>query len=434
MDKKYRIGIWGFGKVGKSAAHYLHSQDYHLNVMDKRMPTTDEKQFLDEKNIRWFNEQNQKSFFSCSDFIISSPGVNISSLCYATHRKKWIPELDFFYNNFSKPIIAITGSIGKTSTTHILGQLFKELSISVAIGGNIGTPTFDLIAQQNTVEYALLEVSSFQLIHCTQFAPRLAIWTNFYPNHLDHHGSEQDYFDAKYKLLAHQNENSFSLVPLALRGHLPQPDNNLQRSYFSIAQPSIDTLCLCDNEHLYTITNNIVMCYNQGNWRSITDITNLPLFTFIENILLIISACDILHLNISALHALSNTVTIPEHRLEKCTSFNNIDFYNDSKATTVASSLAAVAQLKTKPLHLFIGGLSKGVDRSSFIAQLKNQVKYIYCFGKEAQILYGLCIQNNIPATQHETLEIAFNSCLSRTQSGDCVLLSPAGSSYDLYE
>ena len=223
------FGIWGFGKVGKAAIAYLYAQGYQIGIMDKRKPTPQEQTYLQEKNIAWYSEDKQESFFYSHEFIIPSPGINISAACYATHRNKWLTELDFFNTAFTKPIVAITGSIGKTSTTHILNQLFKIVSIPIATGGNIGIPTFDLINQQNTVDYALLEVSSFQLNYCKNFAPTLAIWTNFHPNHLDHHGSEHNYFLAKEPCLRIKQKINFlsSLLHYAIRLHHQLMDINV---------------------------------------------------------------------------------------------------------------------------------------------------------------------------------------------------------------
>ena len=156
--------------------------------------------------------------------------------------------------------------------------------------------------------------------------------------------------------------------------------------------------------------------------------------SFIDNILLLTAACDLLNINTQALQTVAATITLPEHRVEKIGNINNIDFYNDSKATTTASTLAAVKKLHNRPLHLFLGGLSKGVDRAPFVAQLKNHVKYIYCFGKEAESLYAMCTANHIAATYFSTLDDAVSACTLAITSGDCVLLSPAGSSYDLYD
>jgi UDP-N-acetylmuramoylalanine--D-glutamate ligase len=436
ITKNKHIGIWGFGVVGRAATDYLHAQGYQLSIIDKRTPTETELRYLQEKNITWYNEQGQETFFNSCDIIIPSPGINISQMCYATHKDKWLHELDFFYTAFKKPIIAITGSIGKTSTTHIFGQICKELSIPVAIGGNIGIPTFDLINQQNSVDYAIVEVSSFQLNYCKQFAPHLALWTNFHPNHLDHHTDENEYFLAKENIVAHQTKDQLSLVHFTLRNKMHPPVGGHNRSYFIKDCPNMNELSSCsDNEQIYYLTNNTVIRYAQGTHTPIMQLTPALIdLTFIDNIISLTAVCDLLNLNTTALKAIAHTVQLPEHRIEKIGAINNIDFYNDSKATTTASTLAAVAKLRNRPLHLFLGGLSKGVDRAPFIKQLQRQVKHIYCFGKEAEALYNMCIVNNIPATSFATLNDAVNACTLLTTSGDCVLLSPAGSSYDLYE
>jgi UDP-N-acetylmuramoylalanine--D-glutamate ligase len=438
IEKDKHIGIWGFGKVGKSITHYLHTQGYQLSIMDKRIPTLQEQEDLLKKNITWYSEGEQETFFYSCDHIIPSPGINIISMRYATHIHKWLHELDLFYHEFRKPIIAVTGSIGKTSVVSILGEFFKELSIPIALGGNIGTPTFDLIAQQNMVKYALIEVSSFQLMRCTQFAPYISLWTNFYPNHLDYHATDQEYFSAKEKILLHQKDNSFSLLPLALRTKItPPPQSQLHtRNYFSPMSPSQSELAqLANNEQLFYMDAEKVIKYSKGICTTVAMLTaELFNFSFIDNILLIVAVADLLQLPLDKLQTTIKKIELPAHRIEYCGTANNIDFYNDSKATTTASTLAAVQKFHNRPLHLFLGGLSKGVDRAPFIAQLKNKVQHIYCFGQEALLLHEMCVQNKISATRYTNLENAVDACIVTVQSGDCVLLSPAGSSYDLYE
>ena len=177
------------------------------------------------------------------------------------------------------------------------------------------------------------------------------------------------------------------------------------------------------------------MRYAQGIHTPLMHLTPALLnFSFIDNILLLISVCDLINLDITALETIACTMQLPEHRIEKVGTINNVVFYNDSKATTTASTLAAVEKLCNRSLHLFLGGLSKGVDRAPFIAQLKDKVQHIYCFGREADALYAMCVNNNISTTHHPTLDNAVSTCLSIISPGDCVLLSPSGSSYDLYE
>jgi len=437
IKQNKRIGIWGFGVMGKSAVEYLSNQGYQLGVLDTRTPNQEELHYLKEKKIHWYTQDQQELFFNSYEIIIPSSGININPQHYATHKNKWLHELDYFNFIFNKPIIAITGSIGKTSTTYILNQICQNASLSVAMGGNIGIPTFDLIINKDAVDYALLEVSSFQLSYNQSFAPFLSVWTNFYPNHLDHHLTEQEYFLAKNNILRYQTKDQFSLIPFNLRNKVSPCIPGHQRSYFIADRPNNSQLnILNENEQLYYIDyHHTVIRYKQGLHIPIMTITpTLLSFSFIDNILLLTAICDILKINPAIFQTIASILTLPAHRIEKIASINSVNFYNDSKSTTTASTLAAVKKLSNRPLHLFLGGLSKGVDRAPFIAQLKNHVKYIYCFGKESVLLHSLCISHNIPSKNFYALNDAITECMANIQPEDHVLLSPAGSSYDLYQ
>lgn len=435
LKKNARIGIWGYGVVGKAAVEYFYHQGYHVNVMDKRSFTDQEKENLRNKNCKIYNETEKNQFFISHDYLFSSPGVNIVP-DYPTHKHRWLNELDIFATIFNKPIIAVTGSIGKTSVTTMLADLLKLAHMPTCVGGNIGIATFDLLAQKDTASYALLEVSSFQLEHCITFAPQLAIWTNFYPNHLDHHSTEQDYFLAKYAIMKHQTDTQLSLVHLSLRDRIPSTNEFHVRSYFSSIKPTADVLSqFTKSERVYFVENNMVIRYSENISTPIIQLNNaLLIFSFLENIVLLAAVCDLLNIDPHLLYQLPTTTQLPEHRLEKVATINGIDFFNDSKSTTTASTLAAVEKLRDRPLHLFLGGLSKGVNREQFIAQLKQHVKYIYCFGKEAAELYNFCIKNGVATQQFPDLDSAFTACIANIKNGETVLFSPAGSSYDLYK
>jgi UDP-N-acetylmuramoylalanine--D-glutamate ligase len=192
---------------------------------------------------------------------------------------------------------------------------------------------------------------------------------------------------------------------------------------------------LAESEQVYYIDDERVIKYTPRTHTTIMALTpELLNCSFIDNILLIVAIADFMQLSLDKLQATIAKIELPAHRIEHCGSADNVDFYNDSKATTTASTLAAVEKLTHRPLHLFIGGLSKGVDRAPFVAQLKDKVQHIYCFGQEAQLLHDMCIKNKISASQYTNLDNAVDACIVTVQSGDCVLLSPAGSSYDLYE
>src|SRR5579872_6602560 len=166
MKQEKSVGIWGFGIVGKSADNYLLKAGTPVEVLDKRTLTSQEKAFLRERGIPFYGPQDLTAFLERNDAILPSPGIDLRP--YAHYRHKWIAELDLFARNYHHPIIAVTGSIGKTSVTHLLSTLLQAHGIQLATGGNIGTAMLDLLANPSTM--ALLEVSSFQLELTKTFA------------------------------------------------------------------------------------------------------------------------------------------------------------------------------------------------------------------------------------------------------------------------
>src|SRR5690606_21628452 len=328
IEKISRIGVWGYGIVGKAIVRYFNNQGYQIGVMDKRELTLKELLYIHEHNITMYSENEKEQFFIIHDYLFSSPGVNIGEN-YTTYKHKWLCELDIFYLLFNKPIISVTGSIGKTSTMHLLASLFKLSNKSVSVGGNIGKATFDVLAQQNNTDYALLETSSFQLEYCTQFSPELAVWTNFYPNHLDHHQSEHSYLLAKYNSMKFQTHLQKSLVNLSLRTLIPLPAFNHLRSYFSDTKPTYELLLqLKNNERVYYIENSTVILYDEH--KKITPLITLNEqllnFSFIQNIILLAAVCDLLNLNMLTLYHIPTITQLPEHRLEKIETINSVDF------------------------------------------------------------------------------------------------------------
>ena len=162
---------------------------------------------------------------------------------------------------------------------------------------------------------------------------------------------------------------------------------------------------------------------------------NMCELTYQENGLLIALAADLItkHFKTHLTTNLLNT-TLPPHRLEHVATIDGISFYNDSKSTAPAPTIAAVQKFADKPVLLLLGGLKKGVDRTPLIAAIKNKVKMIYAFGGERDDIASKALQNNVPCVSFATLEDAFSACLADAQRGDTVLLSPAGSSFDLFK
>lgn len=427
-DKK--VGIWGLGVVGRSALQLLSATN-NITVMERRELSQEDRHFLATHNAQYLHEDSIDHFFNSHDIIIPSPGITIDTYI-ANYKNKIVTELDLFYQFFTKPIIAVTGSIGKTTVTSFLHQLLTHYNRRVACGGNIGIGMLDLIQYQDNVDYALIEVSSFQLEHCHYFRPAYALWTNLVPNHLDRHKTMEAYFSAKYQILQRQTPADYAIVPFSCIKNIKDRTTQSQQIYTHAHRPSCDELHLlspndvilyCENQQIIQITyenNPILLC-------------TIPSISHAENWLTIVGALMYLNCGLSELANYTNTLNLPAHRMEKITTIENVTFYNDSKATTIESTIAAVRALQPNFIHLFLGGLSKGIDRASLIEAIKPYPLRIYTFGAQADLLYFYAQQADIPASSHQTLDAAFNMCIEYLRPDDIVLLSPSGSSYDLF-
>lgn len=420
---KRNYGVWGLGVVGTSVLRFLHARGFSLSVMDARKPSDEERMWLESLGISYFHDSERDAFFNSHEYIVPSPGIALPPDLLTKHA--FVEELDLFADAWKNKLIAVTGTVGKTSTVHLLSQILGHNGISLATGGNIGTGMLDLIGHDAT--YGLLELSSFQLERATRFVPDIALITNLYPNHLDRHGTFDQYFLAKYKILHSQQDHQQALLPLALKDRIRElTDRPL--SFFSAG----GTDKLGPEDTLYSLVENVIIKQKNGTSSSLIDFEKLPQLSYKENWLMIVAICDMLGISPSLLSF--SDLTIPAHRLESLGTYRGIAFYNDSKSTIPQSSLAAVEALQPAPIHLMLGGLGKGVDRGAFIPAFKNKVQSITCFGAEADTLYEACKNSGVSAYRCYTLEEAFQSCLDRAQPGDRILFSPSGASYDFYK
>lgn len=424
-----KIGIWGFGIVAKAAIPYFLARGAQIQVIDQRQLNESEITFLKQHNVAHFDQSNLASFLETHDKILVSCGVDLRH--YKAYAHKWLSELDLFYQECKTPLIAITGSVGKTTITSLLAELLTQLGKKICMAGNVGVGLLDVIEQANQSDLVILEVSSFQLERASFFAPTFSICTNIYENHIDRHGSFELYKAAKYKIFAHLDKTKKMLIPFDLYSEFK--NNDAIFSFFSKQMPSADELISLHPAHkLYFLHNAKIYLHYQT--KSI-EIAHIPsnLITYPENILIIYAIAHQLEISCDQINRHLNQLHIPDHRLQRIATWNGIDFYDDSKSTIGQSTLAAIDKIKDRPIILLLGGVSKGIDRSPFIAQLKNKVKFVSCFGAEAALLAQFCNKYNIACTASSTLDEAFQKAVCYSQSSDQILLSPAGASFDLF-
>jgi len=435
--KKKKIGIWGFGVVGKSAANYFLANNYTVQVLESKILNKKETAKFADATITFLAQRNLDSFLQNNNKILASPGVDLRP--YRHFKHKWLTELDMVQQSFDKPIVAITGSVGKTTVTHLLSQALKAQGLHVWTGGNIGKGMLDLLTTKENIDIAVLEVSSFQLEHCTSFAPDLAIITNLHTNHLDRHGTTEKYFAAKTKIFQYQRADQQTLLPLNINKKITTLKKLKSTVYFfEVDQFSILTLKKRGAQETFFIRNQSVMRHRSGKEvsRSVDTIfQNLPCDTFAQNRLIVAIALDLIakQRGLKKIKNITNVLSPLPHRLEKVATAQGVDFYNDSKSTTPASTLAAIEQFNDRPIHLLLGGLSKGTSWHELIKEIKRPDIYLYSFGKEATQIAKACHDNNLHCDVHQVLDKAFAAAYNKISPEDIVLLSPGGTSFDLF-
>lgn len=401
--KGKKIGIWGFGKTGQSVLSFLHSQGAQCLIMDNNKLDPFQEELIKSHNAQAVGPEFLPQFMEMNDFILPSQGVDLHPYLEHPDAAKFVSEVDLFQQFVKTPAIAITGSAGKTTTVTLLTQLLNLFGKRAISAGNIGKPMLDVLSEQDQYDYIVLEVSSTQLEHAKQFAPDITAILNIFPNHLDRHTDIPAYLEAKGKLLKYQTEDQIVFLPM---------------DYIDIFWQLVgkQKVTWIGDDSYADITKKLYDVTPEKNWQ------------------VILSILEYLDFNPEKVPSFKEKFKVPPHRIEFIGTHGGADFYNDSKATLPASTLTALEQFKNKQIILFLGGLSKGVDRSELISQLPKNVKHVICFGAESKQLHNWCQDHVIPSSIHATLEDGFKVALKKLEPNDVVLFSPSGSSFDLFK
>ncbi len=430
-----KIGIWGWGVAGKSVALFLLKHHALLTVFDARELTKEDQDFLKKTGISYNKSMLLDVFLETQTSIFPSPGIDLRPYEHYAHR--WLSELDLFAQAWHKPSVALTGTAGKTSLASLVAQALTAHGLNIVLGGNIGVGLLDLLPEQKNVDYAVLELSSYQLERSRIYAPDCALLTNFYANHLDRHGSIENYFQAKLNLFAYQKNKQATIIPVefyeVLRKSTKRP-----LICFALDEPSEVLLSGILGEDIIYYSDkqkNIILATSTS--RSLClHAEEIPVLSYRSNWMMLYACLSSLGISEEEIRMLikKTSFVLPAYRGELVAIKNHRAYYNDSKSTLFESTRTAVEKFSGKPLVLLLGGLSKGVDRTPLISQLAGKVLFISCFGKESQELYQACLEAGIEAAGSDTLEKAFQKAQEKAPAGSSILFSPAGSSFDLFK
>lgn len=434
MDlKNKRVLVVGLGKSGLSAAMFLRAQGARVTVSDTRSATALEKEIpaLLDAGIMVESGGHGLLTFRRQDLIVISPGVSRDTPEVKQVIAFGLPvigELELASRYLKGQVVAITGANGKTTTTTLVGALFRDSGRPTLVGGNIGLPVIDLVAQSTDDTINVLEVSSFQLETVEEFHPQIAVILNITPDHLDRHGSFENYVAAKEKIFARQGPGD-SLI-------LNADDRVVQMCAARAASEVFWFSATKAVRRGAFVREGIVVWVQKegGTTEPVMPVAEIPLKGAhnVENVLAAVCVARLSGIPAESIRSTVARFQAVEHRLELVRKRNGVEFYNDSKATNVDAALKAVASF-SGGVHLILGGKDKDSDYSTMAELLKQRVKVVYTIGSAAEKIQRQ-LQGVVKMVSAEQMKTAVAEAGKNATAGDVVLLSPACSSFDQFD
>lgn len=430
-----RIVILGSGESGTGAAMLAKKHGFDVFVSDKGAIAQNYKNELQQIGVPFEELQHTADLILNADEIIKSPGIPDTAELIVEANKKGIAiinELEFAARYTKAKIIAITGTNGKTTTTSLVYHLLKTAGLNVCVGGNIGTSWARLLTEKD-YEYAVLEVSSFQLDNMFQFKADIAVLCNITPDHLDRYDYNlQRYIDAKFRITQNQTPNDFFIycaedelttlnmtlhhiqaqkIPFAYDLHLPEGatvkngqiistiNNNEQNNLFTMY---INELTLKGRHN----------AYNSMAAAVIGQVLNIRKETIRESLI---------------------SFQQVEHRLESVITSSGVEYINDSKATNVNSTWYALESMEKSTVWI-AGGVDKGNDYGLLKEMVKEKVRIIVCLGIDNSKLHEAFVADVDMIINTTSMNEAVHVAKQMAKKGEAVLLSPACASFDLFK
>lgn len=365
------------------------------------------------------------------DLLITSPGVpcNAEPLrrAVAANIPVW-SELELAARLSRGNLVTVTGTNGKTTTTALIGQMFKDAGKKVIVGGNIGVPLV-LEVQNSTAEHVLVvEVSSFQLEWVEAFHPRVAVITNLTPDHLDRHQNMEVYAEVKARIFRNQTGCDFTILnydDCIVRGMADKCPGRV--IFFSREHSLAEGIIISDNY----LTAKFA---GQASRICHTKQLKIPGAHNLENALAAVGAGWAMGLSAADLQHTLSTFPGVAHRLERVAVIDGVAYINDSKGTNPDASIKALRAFE-QPIILIAGGSSKGSSFLDFAAVINERVKHLIVLGETAEEIKSAVKSTGFAAIDHvHTLGEALQHAKKLASPGDVVLLSPACASYDLFK
>jgi UDP-N-acetylmuramoylalanine--D-glutamate ligase len=410
-------------RSGIAAASLLQSRGYSVFVTDSGEGASID--VLEAAGIPYETGGHSNRLFQEAEEIVVSPGVPLDIEPLTAAMKRGIPvvsEVEIGFRFLQGEIIAITGSNGKTTTTTLIGEIFKTTNRHVQVGGNIGTAMSSLVETSTPETLNILEVSSFQLDTIRKFRPRVGVLLNITPDHLDRYSGFEAYRRSKFRLFMNQTSSDVAVLNRDDPEVYPVPVEIESR------------------QELFSQKKEIAGgAYRKGNQlffggERVMAVKEIPLRGShnVENVLASIAAASVYAVPLPVIAEVVRGFRGVEHRLELVAAINGIEFYNDSKATNVDSTIKAVESFRSN-IILILGGKDKGASYVPLINAMKGRVKHVLLVGAAANKI-AEALGDLFPKTFVASMADAVDKAHQIGKAGDIALLSPACASFDMFE
>jgi UDP-N-acetylmuramoylalanine--D-glutamate ligase len=395
-----RVLVLGLARSGEAAALALRQRGVEVVGVDRSTSLDASRLAAAGVEVRLGNEE--VSLLDGVELLVKSPGVRGDATLVAAARERGLPvwsEIELGVRLLDRPVVGVTGTNGKTTTTELLGAMFRAAGRPVEVAGNVGRALTSLaLAGELPAETLIVcELSSFQLEDVDTLHPRVALLLNLEPDHLDRHGSFEAYRDAKLRLFENQTAEDWAVLPRGF-GAVPGAGRRVE---FAVDDP-------------LPAEPRIPGAHNR------------------ENAAAAVATARAAGLVDEAIAEALRTFPGVPHRLELVAEIGGVRYVNDSKATNAAAARRGIAAYDA-PLHVILGGSRKGEDFTELAATLPDTVRSIHLIGESAADLVPALDAVGRSYTQDETLERALASAAAAAREGDVVLLSPACASFDQF-
>lgn len=396
LREKKQVTVLGLGETGLTSALFLKKRGYSVFVSDHQVSELLEKRSarLKEEKIPFELGQHTLEKIGACDWVLISPGISPSSEIYQWTQRKKMPRVsEVEVASWFSPgeVTAVTGTSGKTTVVTLLHRVFQAHGLPSVACGNIGNPWIAEVERLSPESHVVLEVSSFQLVHTYSLRPRMGILLNVGRNHLDWHPRFQDYLLAKLRLFQNQTPEDFALLRRKDR-----------ETFFPDFRFRSKVVYYDDRGKL---NSNEACLYEVTRLRRFNPVKTRQILSEFEGL---------------------------EHRLERVSNIEGIQFVNDSKCTTLEALVWALDQFPDGKVILLAGGHAKGSDFRSVREWLRRKVKQAVVYG-EAQDLLWESWNGSVLLCRAFGLPEAFGEALKVAAEGDTVLLSPACASFDQF-